>query len=210
MPNYVANRVVLVGSDENIKKVVEFVKSDYGVFDFNKIVPMPETFRKYDTTNYPNGKQLKVGQRVSWKEDSPIVTEELIEEYKQATREQAEKYGVVGWYDWSVKYWGTKWNACDALVTEGGVFFFDTAWSAPIPVLTALSKLFPEVEIQFAFADEDCSFNTGEGTILNGDVEAYYPEGNSDDGWRLYFELHPGSENDFHKDENGQWVYNED
>lgn len=210
MPNYVANRVVLVGSDETIKKVIAFVKSDESVFDFNKIVPMPETFLKYDTTNYPNGKQLQVGQRVSWEKDSPIVTEELIEEYKQATREQEEKYGVVGWYDWSINYWGTKWNACDALMTEGGVFLFDTAWSAPIPVLTALSKLFPDVEIQFTFADEDCSFNTGEGTIQNGDVEAYYPEGNSEEGWQLYFELHPGAEDDFHKDENGQWVYNED
>lgn len=210
MPNYVANRVVLVGSDENIKKVVELVKGDEGVFDFNKIVPMPETFIKYDTTNHPNGKQLVVGQRISWEKDSPVVTEELVEEYKQATREQEEKYGVVGWYDWRLRNWGTKWNACDARVTEDGVFFFDTAWNAPIRVLAALSKLFPEVKIQFAYADEDWSYNTGGGTIRNGDVEAFYPEGNSEDGWRLYFELHPGEEDDFHRDENGQWVYNEE
>lgn len=210
MPNYVANKIVLVGSDEDITKVVEFVKGDNGVFDFNRIVPMPETFRKYDTTNHPNGKQLVVGEPIGYEKGAPIVTEELIEEYKRATREQWEKYGVVGWYDWSRRYWGTKWNSCDAMYCGAGVFYFDTAWSAPIPVLVALSELFTDVEIQFAFADEDCSYNTGEGTINNGEIEAYYPEGGSDDGWRLYFEMHPGSEDDFHKDENGQWVYNEE
>lgn len=208
MPNYVANRVAIVGSDEAVKKVIAFVKSDERVFDFDKIVPIPETFKKYDTTNHDNARHMRVGEPLDW--NGPIVTEEMIEEYKQATKEQMEEYGVVGWYDWRCKYWGTKWNACDASATDDGIFFFDTAWNAPIPVLIALSKLFPEVEVQFTFADEDCSYNTGEGTINNGEIEAYYPEGGSEDGWQLYFETHPGEEDDFHKDENGNWVYNEE
>lgn len=210
MPNYVTNRIQIVGSDEDVKKVVEFVKSDYGVFDFDKIVPMPEIFKEYDTTNHKNGEQLWVGEPVGHEKGAPIVTEELIEEYKRATAEQLRDYGVVGWYDWRCKYWGTKWNACDPADCGDGVFVFDTAWNAPLPVLKALSKLFPGVKIAFAFADEDCSYNTGEGTIKNGGMDAYFPEGNSEDGWRLYFELHPGSEDDFHRDENGQWVYNEE
>ena len=24
------------------------------------------------------------------------------------------KYHETGWYDWNIKHWGTKWDACDA------------------------------------------------------------------------------------------------
>lgn len=209
MPNYVTNRVVLIGSDENIKKVVEFVKGENGAFDFDKIVPKPESINKYDTTNYPNGEHLKVGQPIGFEKGAPIVTEELIEEYKQATREQQEKYGVVGWYDWSCKYWGTKWNAVSPELYAPGFFTFDTAWSAPIPVLIALSKLFPEVEIDFVYADEDSGCNTGEGTIQNGDINAYYPADNSEDAWKLYFETHEWAQDEMHKNEDGDWVWND-
>lgn len=209
MPNWVANRVVIVGSDDAIKRVVEFVKGDESVFDFNKIVPMPETYEKYDTTNHPDGKGLTVGKTIGIF-DETVVTEELIEEYKQATAEQMEKYGVVGWYDWHRKFWGTKWNACDAFYDGNSGFLFDTAWSAPIAALKALSRRFPDVEIEFAYADEDCSYNTGEGSIKDGRVDANYYGGNSHDGWRLYFDLHPGMEDEMHRDETGQWVWNDD
>jgi hypothetical protein len=209
MPNYVSNIVTLVGSDEQVMKVVDFINSDYGVFDFNKIVPMPETFSKYDTTNHPGGRGLNVGSPISWRDDSPIVTEELIEEYKQATKEQEEKYGVVGWYDWNVKFWGTKWNACGAESSGYGRFTFDTAWSAPLPVLVALSKLFPEVEIQIVYADEDSGYNTGQGTIQNGKPMMYYPEDGSDEAMELYFETHDWARDEMHKDENGAWTWNE-
>lgn len=208
MPNYVTNKIVLIGSDENIKKVIAFVKSDESVFDFDKIVPMPETFKKYDTTNHDNARQMRVGEPLGW--GGPIVTEEMIEEYKQATKEQMEEYGVVGWYDWSCKYWGTKWNAVSPELHDPNSFTFDTAWSAPIPVLIALSKLFPEVKIDFEYADEDCGCNTGEGTIQKGAIKAsYYPDNNSDDAYRLYFKTHEWARDEMHKDEDGNWVWND-
>lgn len=209
MPNYVANIVTIVGSDEQVRKVVESIKSEESVFDFDKIVPMPETFKQYDTTNHANGEQLHLGGQVGF-EDPRIVTEELIEEFKRATKEQAEKYGVVGWYDWRHKFWGTKWNACDAQYWGDGRFTFDTAWSAPIPVLIALSKKFPEVKIHVIFADEDYGYNTGKGTIEAGMAEMCYPEGGSDEGMQLYFETHEGDEGNFRKNDDGKWEYIEE
>lgn len=61
MPNHIANRVIIDGSLDDIKKIMNFVRSEESPFDFNKIVPMPETFKKYDTTNRPNGQGLVVG-----------------------------------------------------------------------------------------------------------------------------------------------------
>ena len=43
MPNWVQNEIVLCGEEEDIKKVLELVKSDDSEFDFNKLVPMPKT-----------------------------------------------------------------------------------------------------------------------------------------------------------------------
>lgn len=209
MPNYVANIVTIVGSDEQIQKVVESIKSEYGVFDFNKIVPMPETFEKYDTTNHANGVQLRIGSPVGF-EDDRIVTEELIEEFKRATKEQAEKYGVVGWYDWRHKFWGTKWNARDAQYEGDGRFIFDTAWSAPIPVLVALSRRFPDVTIHVAYADEDYGYNTGKGTIKAGMKDIFCPEGGSDEAMQIYFETHEGDEEYIHKGPDGKWTCEEE
>lgn len=49
MPNWVQNEIYLRGNKEDIKKVLELVKSDDSEFDFNKLVPMPNTL------NIPSG-----------------------------------------------------------------------------------------------------------------------------------------------------------
>lgn len=45
------------------------------------------------------------------------------------------------WYDWAVENWGTKWNSFDGNISDdySGVGFV-TAWSPPIPVISALAK----------------------------------------------------------------------
>ena len=43
MPNWVQNDIYLYGEEKDIKKVLEYVKSDTSEFDFNKIIPMPKT-----------------------------------------------------------------------------------------------------------------------------------------------------------------------
>lgn len=75
--------------------------------------------------------------------------------------------GVVCWYEWNVANWGTKWNAYDSEVTVG-VVKFDTAWSHPIPVIDALSKVHPDETFEVKFADEDLGQNLGEYKVRNG------------------------------------------
>jgi hypothetical protein len=83
MPNYVENRLKIIGNKAQIKEVKEFLKSKYEdgtdcIKDFNKITPMPK-----------------------WVYD------------KDLGSKSEEKYGKENcWYDWSIKNWGTKWNAC--------------------------------------------------------------------------------------------------
>lgn len=211
MPNWIATTLHIKGTTEQVATLRKFVASDGLPFDFNKIIPMPETFKKYDTTNHANGAQLRLGEHVSYDKDSPIVTPELIEEYKAATREQAEKYGVVGWYDWRRRYWGTKWKAVDVTLNEATdsdelVYTFDTAWSFAEPVVRALSEIFPDVTIEFVYADEDRGYNTGRGIAQGGEfTEFVMPDGGSDEAMQLYFETHPGREDEFRRNEDGKW-----
>jgi len=222
MPNYVANIVTIVGSDDKVQEVVDFLKSDYGVFDFEKVLPCPEDLNIDSCSDGEDGMTWLVCQNKSgWLLSD---TEKRIIERMAALPEDVRErkialgrhylmnlalYDATTWYDWHTKNWGTKWNAIEAEYWGDGRFTFDTAWSAPAPVLVALSEKFPDVAIDFVFADEDSGYNTGEGQLRGGDGDVNYPEGGSDEAWALYFETHEWARDEMHKDENGNWVWND-
>lgn len=54
-----------------------------------------------------------------------------------------EKYGCKDWYDWACEHWGTKWDACDAEITDKDDKYsirFDTAWCSPSLWIEELTK----------------------------------------------------------------------
>jgi len=144
MPNHITNKVSLKGDTQKINEVIQFVGDK---MDFNKIIPMPE---ELEGTQSPSSKP---------------------------NRELIKKYGYDNWYDWRCANWGTKWNAynfdtedCPIPHLNGTTYEFFTAWSAPEPILFRLSEMFPDVEFELSFADEDMGYNCGIYTFLNGDV----------------------------------------
>ena len=72
-----------------------------------------------------------------------------------------EKYGATTWYSWSIRNWGTKWNACETEVIDDDTIIFETAWSSPMPILRKLVELYPQFRIELWWADEDVAQNTG-------------------------------------------------
>jgi len=81
------------------------------------------------------------------------------------------QYGHANWYDWSIKNWGTKWNAYQTSRVSDTVVTFKTAWSAPLKVILKLSEMNPEAEIRIEWSDEDFGNNVGDVTFLAGDVK---------------------------------------
>lgn len=91
-------------------------------------------------------------------------------------------YGDNNWYDWSIKNWGTKWNAYatreenlrEQYETDDiqwrSLIKFETAWSHPLPVIKAMSKEYPNTEFWIQYADEDLGYNLGEYKIKDGKV----------------------------------------
>ena len=187
MPNWTSNIITVEGPKEVLDKFTadgEPLKN--GGYAFSSWIPIPETIKKYDTTNHPNGEGLKVGEPLDlFEKDSPIVTEELIEEFKQATKEQLEKYGVVGWYDWNCANYGCKWNMdfdrFDRVSDTELVIEVDTPWSAPANFLLTISKRYPELTITAESHYEEgewetIEFQDGCYDILDGGLEDWRQE----------------------------------
>ena len=153
MPNWTYNEIVVKGEKKNLDKFMNDAIRHEGEapLSLSSWLPIPETYLKYDTTNHPDGKGLKVGEK--WWDGlgdhgGQLVTEELIEEFKKATAEQREKYEVVGWYDYNHKVFGCKWDSEVNVDYEGEEeigLSADTPWTAPEAWLRTISKNYPEL-----------------------------------------------------------------
>ena len=135
MPNWCENELVIGSKNEDLIKTIhnEIINKN-GHLDFELITGVP------DTPAYRN-------------------------EYD---KEQNEIRGdPTFWYNWNCKNWGTKWNACESDV-DGPyptllTIKFQTAWSPPEPVISALSKKYPKANIAMHYKEEGMGF---EGVLI--------------------------------------------
>lgn len=93
--------------------------------------------------------------------------EKYCKEYREAADYQKKTYGVVGWYDWGIKYRGTKWNAdlTDWEVAEQGDELIlyahcDTAWCYPQEWLETMQNRHNTLTF-FCYALEESSVYNG-------------------------------------------------
>lgn len=103
--------------------------------------------------------------------------------------EEEEKYGKENcWYEWSIKNWGTKWNASEAEIieTEGEelIYKFETAWSPPVQWLISTSKKYPKLRFAMNYDEESEAFN-GKIFVENGEYHDTYfsPRFEFSEGW---------------------------
>jgi hypothetical protein len=105
-----------------------------------------------DWTLCPPSYDAKSVLEYQWVKNLGIATVEQLREHFDADPKHRatadawaaniEKYGAPNWYEWRCQHWGTKWNACDAEVTDNGDgslhVQFNTAWSFPFPIFEKL------------------------------------------------------------------------
>lgn len=211
MPNYVKNIITMHGDEADRIKVKEYIKSKETAFDFNKLIPMPSAlniecssisndsliiYRYLQNKDEPSKDMKKLTTRLREKGET---VEMMIERLKKEGRidlklgkqafDNIRKYDAPDFYYWRIKNWGTKWNAVDAAVYENETIEFDTAWSAPLSVISALSAKFPNVEFDYKWSDEDIGQNCGEGTFIKGgSVDLCFYSDCEQDALRLYEE----------------------
>lgn len=168
MPNWVLNKVQFNGNEEDVKKLREFVKSEETVFDFDKIVPMPEelniTSGSEETIAIACAKARRNGETTSSEFEKSWAKGRTFDEWADLGEKylsNLEKYGATTWYDWRWDNWGTKWNSSDAYWDSENEVSFSTAWNAPEFIYRKLAELFPDIPFRVSFADEDLGSNCG-------------------------------------------------
>ena len=109
----------------------------------------------------------------TYRREHPEITTEEWELGKRAF-ENLHQYGFSDWYDWRISYWGTKWVGCDAKLDSANTLRFDTAWSAPHPVIQEIARRHPDFYITHKWADENFGSNLGEREYEGGEVVGEY------------------------------------
>lgn len=123
----------------------------------------------------------------------------------EAAYNNEKNYGFTSWYDWSCKYWGTKWNSYDNNIDrERRTITFSTAWSCPVPIVKALASMFPDIDFTWEYADEDCGYNTGCHVHKDRVLSCVEFDGGSDAGYQMYVSCW-GADDCMYQNENGAW-----
>lgn len=239
MPNHVSNVITMEGITK-LPLFGEDKETGGKYFDFNKLIPMPESLNiesgsrtdraiVYYLTNRctiplecldKDAREIIYGTVTNilsknWAQTVFIRTFEWA--YKARPYEQdklysgGEKYvnnyknyGATTWYDWCREHWGTKWNACDCEIVDADTIKFQTAWSAPIPVIDKLAEMYPEAHIEHWWADENTGSNTGYREYADSEWSGGYNADDSDEAYECY-QYCWGDSNCLYQDEDGHW-----
>ena len=213
MPNHISNILAVSGNKASVKVVFDFIRGDGDqLFDFNKVIPMPEDLNIDSCSLGEWGlRYVRDNDREAAAHLDTLTPEDRAKAISLGQRYlyNIERFGHTTWYDWCRANWGTKWNAYyfnEEVEGEDDQIQFSTAWSAPIPVIEKLSAMFPDLDFELTYADEDMGYNTGQIEFNNGEaITSYFPTGGSDEAMELYFKTHPSSEGYIKKGKDGVW-----
>jgi len=168
MPNWAENTLTVSGGKKQLKQFMKFAKGENGDLDFDKFIPYPERYKKLDEV-----------ARKAQAEIDALPDDERRMFYKLGGETPKDGYNSGG-YEWCRNNWGTKWNAHQLNMETHGdavVYYFDTAWNPPEPVIQAMSKRFTELEFSLDFREEgegyegNSLYKGGEGESETRDIE---------------------------------------
>jgi len=183
MPNHVLNRITtptdiistFVGEETDGGEV-------YKTFDFARFVPVPECVSREDvdygletiakiclgvmdlreSTPRDILKVVARNNAIRHLQEGPMAKDISDDDFDKMV-DMMRSYRICGslnWHDWNRQNWGTKWNAYDVEVVSSNIVEFQTAWSAPHPVIEALAKKI-DCGLLHEWADEDIGHNVG-------------------------------------------------
>lgn len=228
MPNHVRNLVKMQG----ITALPVFTEKEgwdkrmVMSLDFDKIIPMPESLDVVSGTMEAVAVEAAIrkaasvaGHRFSGPKFALSMTDaEYRSQLSRCSETEDELcklglqyiqnmilHGAPTWYDWCIEHWGTKWNAYENEQIDKDTIAFETAWSAPEPVIAQLAKMYPDVEIEHWWADEDMGSNTGYARYCDGKPdEVVYLDNGSSEAYANYVRCWGESEC-LYQDEFGLW-----
>lgn len=261
MPNYVTNIIEIRAKGKMLNEILTAIRRDgdeIGSFDFQKLVPMPESLnltegsitdksisafishlhdeiichpdrpgRAEEIKRYADASKQYLGDKFICKELEympptaisaqaelhNMSVESFLELGKKYLDNQLE-HGATTWYKWCTKNWGTKWDLSEgSKLQDTNKLVFETAWSAPFPIMEVLSKRFPMVQFSHKWADEDLGNNVGQIIFLNGgELYKDIPKPGSKKAYEMAFAItgiNPVEVNMRYDPKAGTYVYDE-
>ena len=167
MANYITNKLKIVGSKEKIQKVFDFIKIEK---DFDKDINGIGTIDFNKITPMPK-----------WVYNKNLGFEDEL------------KYGSENcWRDWSIKNWGTKWNAFGQKDKRNTVdtIYFQTAWNGIPNLIRKLAWIFQDIIIEYSYCNEDFGYGVGRYKFKDTEIlEEYLPTGGTKEAYELAFEI---------------------
>lgn len=163
MPNYCSNDLIITAKtkkgflDLKTFKDLAFTKNFYSkeekeedrhlYLDFEKFVPYPKVAKEQEESRRNIEAMKEKGENTN--------KQEILHKLTYGNME-------FGWNDWRCMNWGTKWNAKWTKSPEEKqnrlVYVFDTAWSPPIPIVIAMSEMFPNLNFKLKYYEQGMCF----------------------------------------------------
>lgn len=150
MPNWVSNNVVVTA--ESKAELDAFLEKAKG--EQSKVRSEGNEKFHFGGFIHPSDEELPY-YKGEIEEEKPEGWDEL-----SSAEQLAHKLKFEGrdWYDWNVREWGTKWDACDTYVERTSDLIakinFQTAWSPPEPIFKAMVEQFPELRFDIYYEEE--------------------------------------------------------
>ena len=167
MPNHCSNRVSFYGDSESeIQKLHEIfskgLENDDNVDTgsvFGHFIPEPNwaeiPLAENDVQEYSFSKPRgEVGEK-------PVMVINEESPFMNGLRFKSTNIQDDRWYNWRVQNWGTKWDCYtlemdDTDLPHGFEVTFETAWSPPEEVCSAIREQYPNVSISWFYDEPGC------------------------------------------------------
>lgn len=178
MPNHVLNRLIIKADKNKTQEVFHFM----------------------------TGKTLQDGtcQYIDFNKIIPIPVEVTVNEIIINNKKY---YDYSNCNEWCRNNWGSKWNAFKQKLETLNILWFTTADIGVPFIIEKLSRIFPDIEFEYTFADEHWGCTTGDGIFRNGETDITFPTNGSDKAYEIYFKVNPGMKNYFLFTEEGyEWI----
>lgn len=171
MPNWVFTSMTVHGKEEDLRKFQEKASKPYTTYHKGVWTKDADGKNNYDPEainesvhdscisfmNFATPENLEAYYADAHGDTKPEGYEEMSMEERMA---HAMKFSGDGWYDWNVRNWGTKWDACNPEMTNddptsGSLGYrFDTAWSPAEGAFQAMVAQHPELSFEFYNEEE--------------------------------------------------------
>lgn len=133
MPNHCESDLFVHGPTAVVDEVIKKHFTKDGELNCHSVIPYPTEYKMLDEV------------ACKWEKDNK-------DNPAQDWRLRPKDGFNMGGHEWCIANWGTKWGTYDGSgikkTTRGFNTSFNSAWSPPTPVVTALAEMYPSLKIQ--------------------------------------------------------------